>query len=476
MFKERFSLMLSGLRVARTNGWAQQRQVRSLLLLWTLLLWILSAEAGVFEFVDEVNEVDIITHPPGYDGSGGELVVTVGIAPLSPHAAEMEISVQNAINTWNQRVPTVGNVKSDDNIVPLRTFDFESVALHELGHCIGLAHPNMATESGLAGNDKNYTKAIRGSNNRFDLNSGTDGIIGSSDDLRGDDINLHWFNKENNNPFVLPETIDITTYSLDLNDLPSGHQFAANGDRFVSLLLGLQETEAVMQQGIVSGEARRTLTADDVATLRLAMSGLDRLAGTSDDYMLTLQYEGLTNAADIVLDFDNRASFAACRVTGFFLNDKHAVIQQGHISFNTGLIWFFNPELTPLVPDQPIVSILANNQTGDSVMVLSGDPLSLDVGLDPGRNSGDQADYWVRAMTPVGDFWLNNRLQFIRSDTPIRAHGGALIEFSAFSILESMTVGLPVGTYTVTFAVDDNVDHILDATYQSSVTFTILPR
>ncbi|PTN11958.1 hypothetical protein [Nitrosomonas aestuarii] len=468
--------MLSDLKVIRTNDWAQKRQACSISLLWVLLFWILSAEAGVFEFVDEVNEVDIITHPSGYNGRGGELVVTVGIAPMSPHAAEMEIPVQNAINTWNQQVPTTGNIKSDESIVPSRTFDFESVALHELGHCIGLAHPNMATESGLVGNDKNYTKAISGSNNRFDLDSGVDGIIGSSDDLRGDDINLHWFNRENNNPFVLAEIIDITTYSLNLDDLPSGHQFAANGDRQVSLLLGLQTTEAVMQQGILSGESRRTLAADDIATLRLAMNGLDRLAGTPDDYILTLQYEGLTDDADIVFNFDNRASFAACSLTGFFLNDKHVVIQKGHISFNTGFIWFFNPELTPPVPEQPVVSILANNQTGDSVIVLSGDPLSLVVGLDPGHKSGDQADYWVRAMTPIGVYWLNNRLQFVRSDTPIRVHGGALIDFSAFSILESMTAGLPVGTYTVTFAVDENLDQIFDATYQNSVTFTLLPR
>ncbi|SEQ79446.1 hypothetical protein SAMN05421690_1001177 [Nitrosomonas sp. Nm51] len=440
-----------------------------------LLLWIPAGETGVFEFISDDDEADVITHPAGYTGAGGELVVTVGITPLSPHAGEMEIPVKNAINTWNQLVPTINNIQIDDNIVPRRMFDFESVALHELGHCIGLAHPNLATESGLDGENKNYTNAVRGANNIFDLGRGADGIIGSGDDMRGDDINLHWFNKENNNPFLLPEIIDQTTYSRALDDLPPGHHFAANGDRLVSLLLGFENTETVMQQGITSGEARRTLAADDVATLRLAMSGLDRLQGTSDDYTLTLQYVGKTDNADIVLSFDDRAAFAACRITGFFLDGKHVAIQEGRISFNTGFAWFFNPALAQPVPEQPVVSILVNDQ--DAPIVLqSDDRLVLTVGLDPGMKSGNQTDYWVRAKTPAGDFWLDSRLQFTRSDTPVRAHGGPMAALAGLNILDRTAAGLPAGTYTVTFAVDDNRDQVFDETYQQSVSFTVLPR
>ncbi|MCB1986610.1 MAG: hypothetical protein H6936_09375 [Burkholderiales bacterium] len=467
--------MRLGVRVVKSEDQKKQKPSVLIVLLGMLVL-IKPVEAGVFEFVSEVNEVDIITHPTGYTGGGGELIVTVGISPSSPHADEMEIPVQNAINTWNQRLPTTENIQVDDSIVPRHMFDFESVALHELGHCIGLSHPNLATESGLVGDNNNYTSAVKGDNNRFDLNPGADGVIGSGDDLRGDDINLHWFNKENNNPFLLAKVFDITTYSLDLNDLPAGHQFPANGDRSVSSMLGFQNTEAVMQQGIESGEARRTLVADDIATLRLAMSGLDRLEGTSDDYSLILQYQGITDEADIIFSFDNMASFAACRISGFFLNDKHVAIQEGHISFNTSFQWFFNPELTPLVLEEPVVSILANNQSAEPVILQSGDHLSLTVMLDPGRKKGDLADYWVRAQTPFGDYWLNNRLQFVRSDTPVRVHGGPLVQFTAFSILESATDGLPAGTYTVTFAVDDNLDLIYDESFRNSVIFTIQPR
>ncbi|SEM85795.1 hypothetical protein [Nitrosomonas marina] len=464
-----YDVILNSEAVSCFHRWA-------LILVFLILLpWISIAEAGVFEFVSDDDEVDIITHPTGYTGIGGELIVTVGIAPLSPHADEMVIPVKNAIQTWNQLVPTTGNIKIDGNTVPRRMFDFESVALHELGHCIGLGHPNLGTESGLTGEEKDYTKAVSGDNDRFDLDRGMDGIIGSEDDLRGDDINLHWFNKENNNPFLLAEVVDKTTYSVVLEDLPPGHRFVANGDRFVSLLLGYGNTESVMQQGILSGEARRSLVADDVATLRLGMSGLDRLAGTSDDYTLTLQYAGMTDDADIVLNFDNKTVFAACSITGVFINDKHVAIQKGQISFNTGYQWFFNSVSDPTMPEQPVLSVRVNGQA-ESATLQNGDRLLLTIGLNPGTRSGNQTDYWVLAMTPLGDYWLDSRLQFVRSDTPVRAHGGTMIAFSDLKIFDGVTGNLPAGSYTIIFAVDDNRDQIFDETYQHSVSFTILPR
>ena len=150
-----------------------------------------------------------------------------------------------------------------------------------MGHCLGLAHPNLASESGLTGSDQNYTRSTDGANDVFDLDDGTDNVIGSSDDIRGDDVNLHWFRKLNNNPFTIAPTVDSTTYSRDLADLPMGHSFAANADRNVANELLVPNTEAVMQQIIVGNEARRQLSHDDVATLSYGMAGLDETEGTA---------------------------------------------------------------------------------------------------------------------------------------------------------------------------------------------------
>jgi hypothetical protein len=213
-----------------------------------------NGSAGAYIFAGEANGIDLVTHPSNYSGPGGPITVRVCIDPASPNATNMEIPIQNNINIFNRLQPTTGNLVSGGaNNIPSNQVDFESVALHEIGHCLGLAHVNAASESGLAGSNQNYTKATDGSNNRFDLDPGADGVIGSSDDERGDDVNLHWFRKSNNNPFTMATTVDKNTYSVNvLGDLPAGHEFAANADRAVGTLLGVANTEAVMQQGTFS--------------------------------------------------------------------------------------------------------------------------------------------------------------------------------------------------------------------------------
>jgi len=303
------------------------------------------AAAGAFIFAGEANGVDSITHPTGYFGSGSTLRVSVCVAPSSLNASQMEIPVRNAIHTWNTRAPVTGNLKlGGSNDVPPNFVDFESTVVHELGHCIGLAHSNLATESGLTGNKLNYTKSTHGNNNRFNVNDGADGVIGSSDDSRGDDVNLHWFRKSDNNPFGIASTVDSTSYSRWLSDLPSGHDFATNGDRGVSALLGVPDTEAVMQQGTFPDEAQRRLSHDDVATVLYGMSGLDEIAGTGDDYTLELTYAGRTSSCDIVLAFDNsETGFAVCQVSGFFIGGTdHLRISAASSFYNTGFNWYFN--------------------------------------------------------------------------------------------------------------------------------------
>jgi hypothetical protein len=342
-----------------------------------------NCSAGAFIFAGEANGVDVVTHPTSYTGQGGIATVRVCIVPGSPNAAAMEIPVQNNINIYNRLQPTIGNLFSGGgNNIPSGQVDFESVSLHELGHCIGLAHVNAASESGLAGNEQNYTKATNGRNNQFDINPGADGIIGTRDDIRGDDVNLHWYRKSNNNPFTLAGTVDSNTYARDLSDLPAGHSFAANGDRNVASTLGFPNTEAVMQQGSFFDEAQRTLTHDDVATLLYAASGKNEVAGNSDDYTIRLEYGGISSSnCDINLKFDNsQTGFAVCQTGGTFLsNSDHVRITSADIFFNTGFNWFFNTETVNQAPvlaplgnqsvseEQPaVVGLAATNPDGDT--------------------------------------------------------------------------------------------------------------
>ncbi len=315
-------------------------------------------QAGAFIFASDANGVDIVTHPIGYTGSNQELVLKVCIQPGTANASAMETSVKNVVATFNALQPTTGNLLfGSDNNIPSGSVDFESTVLHEMGHCLGLAHVNAASESGLSGDDRNYTKATRGDNGVFDLDAGDDNVIGSSDDLRGDDVNLHWFRISNNDPFSIAATVDSTTYSRDLADLPAGHSFAANADRDVGVLLGVADTEAVMQQGTHSDEAQRTLNHDDVATLRYAMSGLDELATGADDYTIKLVYQGITSSdCDINLIFDNNETgFAQCSTGAHFVGGGHAVITSADIYFNDTANWFFNDVYTgPLFDDVPL--------------------------------------------------------------------------------------------------------------------------
>lgn len=300
----------------------------------------------------ESNGVDIITHPDGYSGTGGTVTVGLCVDSSSAHADDMDISLRNVAKEFTERTAYTNNLSAgNDNNIPAlpTTYDFESVALHEVGHCLGLAHTNLASESGLPSSQYDYTKTTDGVNDTYNVDAGLDTIIGSEDDGRGDDVNLHWFEKGVNNPFTLPVIVDSSTYSRDVSDLPINHSVVRNGNRDVSSFLGYGDSEAVMNQGTINDEAQRYLAADDVAMLEMAASGINRTSGDSDDYALIVEYLGVVsdpeNApdCDIVIRFDSiKTSFSVCSITASTLSSNHYAITSGNIYFNDEVNWFFN--------------------------------------------------------------------------------------------------------------------------------------
>lgn len=409
------------------------------------LLMPVQVQAGAYIFSGESNGVDIVTHPNTYTGTQDVVTVRVCIAPTSPNAIDMEYSVQNNIDTYNQLTPTLANVKQgSSNNIPSGFIDFESVALHEIGHCLGMDHINAASESGLPSSDANYTKATDGVNNVFDTNAGADGVIGSSDDIRGDDQNLLWFRKANNDPFSIDTLIDSTTYSRNLADLPTGHTFAANADRSVSTLLGYSKTEAVMQQGTFFNEAQRTLGHDDVATLRYAASGIDeRESGggnnrnARDNYTIVLEYGGIsTTNCDVSMSMTATSGLAFCSVGGQGIGGNHLRITTAEIEFGDGFNWFFNTDNTA-----PLMSLIGDKN------LTEGDSEVVQVSASDGE--GDNLSYSVTGLPDYASFIDNNDGTATLTISPVI--GDASLSSVTITVSDD---GVPVFSDKETFAID----------------------
>jgi hypothetical protein len=303
-----------------------------------------AADAASYIFSGRQNGLDLVAHPTGYVGTGGNVRVTVGIDQTSVFQSDIAVSVQNAVNTFNAMLPTLDNFSF--GAIAANQIDFESVLLHEIGHSIGLAHYNLASESSLPASQQHGTRSTNGDDRTYNVSAGADGVFGTADDIRGDDDNLVYFNTATNDPFDTNlGTVDGTTYLRDVTDLPGGNLFPAIATREAAALMGYGNTEAVMVQGTFFGEVQRALAAQDVAGMLYAQAGADGIAGTLDDYTLTLDFIGAVTAADILIDFDNgETGFAVSNSGGVFIDaaQTHATITSSSIFFNDGFNWFFN--------------------------------------------------------------------------------------------------------------------------------------
>ncbi|HVH35302.1 MAG TPA: hypothetical protein VM847_14450, partial [Tahibacter sp.] len=343
------------------------------LLLATLLtasipLFCADVRAGAYVSGSD-SEPDARTHARSFSGYGGDqeaIRVCVDLGGDAALAIAAEPAVRNVIDTLNTFRSLARNTYATgaDADVPAGQYDFESALLHEMLHAHGLAHPNHADESGLGGDAYYGTKSTRGPNGVFNQAPGPDGIHGSADDVRGDDVNLHWYARTVNNPGLLPDLIDLTTMIRALTALPAGHAFAANGSRNVLAALGFPDAEAAAVQGARPGEAQRHLQHDDIAMLRLARSGMDGVAGTEDDYRTRLVYIGrYTNpvgeTCQIPVRFDNTTAFASTSLSTLRMSTNNWVVFGSQMRFNSSVNWYMTPRantVTTIVSDLPDAS------------------------------------------------------------------------------------------------------------------------
>jgi hypothetical protein len=329
-----------------------------------LVLGATTGMANAGTFLDFIANQNRVVHGGSYSGAGGQIQVSVCLdpdaLPLSGNPAQ---AIRNAVAAFNQLTPVVGNIANNPNAGS----DFESVLLHEIGHCIGMDHNALGPSETSSNAALNYfSNAFRGADAVFNVNAGADNVRGSRDDIRGDDVNRNWFRKNTNNPFEMsPAIVDRNTYSVLLADLPGSHNYVENSTSFgpcnggqpnTSGLRGVAATQNTMFPVFCSNNVLRRLAPDDVATLRLARAGRDGVQGTADDYTLTLNYIGQASNCNIKIQFTNDAGFGICQVSGANIGGPNSdlAVTGATAKFQNTVNWFYNQtDTTGVVPPPP---------------------------------------------------------------------------------------------------------------------------
>lgn len=190
-----------------------------------------------------------------------------------------------------------------------------------------------------------------------------------------------------------------------------------------------------------------------------------------------------TSKSDLYLGELNNAQISAPNANG------KGIVAASHDGVTTGFDWEYfsrlhigatawyifaemeyNPYWGTTTTLIPVPDIKANGSDG-ALTISSGHLLTIAASLNPRSYNRDPADWWAGAESPFGFYWFTLHRGWVRSDTPIRVHGGPLISLSPYTILKVST--LPIGDYTFFFAVDDNIDGIFDGTYVDEVSVTI---
>ncbi len=334
-------------------------------------------QAGTFTFASEASPA-IVTHPDNYSGTGGPRTVTLCLDPAFlpidvpgsvPTDEDPNQALRNSAAEFTRNLGVAGNVLPASGAgIPGFRPDFESVALHEIGHCLGLDHttigpsevvalgecdqPGMPACNDQAARDKrHFANTFLGPDGDLNLGLGADNERGSRDDVRGDDVNRNWFRAAVNNPYeAAPLVVDRATYTISLAMLPVGHAYAEVATSFdpcgnpgadTSSLRGQPPTSSVMFPILCTNNVVRRTAWDDVTTLRIAQAGNDGVDGNADDYSVQVDYIGQAASCDLIVRFNAGAGFAFCQV-GATGSGNNRRITSAVANFERTVNWWFN--------------------------------------------------------------------------------------------------------------------------------------
>jgi hypothetical protein len=241
-----------------------------------------------------------IVHPPGYDGTASLINVDVCVSTEGTFPS-LETAVVGAIAKWSNLISSIGNcepfcaIPEDPAVGGI--LDIQSVVLHELGHALGLGHPNLFFRDPQTNINEHTSFSAAYEGSPAGVLVGADAVRGSRDDFLdavgpGTAVNVHWFRTADNDPFVSDATpIDINSYSRATSDsLPTDSTWAANANFCHGFQLGHDRTQSVMYSILSPIMEYSDLSADDVNMIRLQQAGQDRLFGTSDDYVAAISF------------------------------------------------------------------------------------------------------------------------------------------------------------------------------------------
>ncbi|MFH1320223.1 MAG: hypothetical protein ABII90_06160 [Bacteroidota bacterium] len=143
-----------------------------------------------------------------------------------------------------------------------------------------------------------------------------------------------------------------------------------------------------------------------------------------------------------------------------FTDGNDVIDQPGEVMTGIDLILNLEP-----FPSDPVPDIKANGQDG-ALIVNLGEGVNITASLNPYDMLGETCDWWIGALTPLGTYWLNPSINWVKSNSPISVGQFPLFELAERSILN---MPLPEGIYTFFSVLDDTPDGDFGVTWYDYV-------